>query len=203
MAERLKTKQEDFTVGREGLKLPIVEDFRIVQNFDVFRVMRLVWELNDYDISRESSYRGVQYPQRRFSYELVLPATSEKPLAVLRASYEPRDGLAIEAEAQYRRHDMDTTVTIGNETYGIYTTPATAGPFIPLLETSYSHSRGGSGSWSGPHADIRWLGEPMGNMRLKMPHYPEWPEDKQYEADDAAYAMKLRGLIGQTLEFLS
>lgn len=198
-------KEESEIVGRGGLRIPMYEwaghtqtDYRFIDFF------QRLWKLNGYDTAE--NFRKGYHESKAFSHELAIPATTDKPITILRASYVPEDKNEVEFRERLSHERAQwgqwSSVDVGVEEYGIYVLPPELGPLVPLLDVRYSHQHGGSGNQRDYGPSICRLGIPQSEHKFR-------PEDMTLPVQDIKritrdnYSQHMQQLMAETVEFLS
>jgi hypothetical protein len=143
--------EQSFTIGRSGLKVPLVEwrDGYGTNNIATF--LQELWVANS-NVSLRDVY-GRFDRERLGSKELVLPANDKDPLMVLRASYEPYritpKGLGITALSnsgveKYQILKAPETIDSFQEAYAIeYRDRAPHDDYLNVISGGWKLSKGG------------------------------------------------------------
>src|ERR1700721_1177068 len=173
--QKAETRPEGVITGRYGLWVPTEESVFLGTPKEKFLTFfQKLWRANGYgpkpkhfpslDKQLPLSPRLV-FPEG-FSHELVLPATKDKPLMVLKGSLTPEDRSEVEAQARLSALRAEwgqwSSVTSGKEQHGIYVPPAGLGQFEPLITVTQYHQYGGSDySFVEPSTRVSRLGQEL------------------------------------------
>ncbi|HTB49221.1 MAG TPA: hypothetical protein VK712_04005 [Verrucomicrobiae bacterium] len=164
MTEKLAIEAQEFTVGREDIKLPLPDDVES-SSWGVQQFMHDFEKLNGHQFNI-----GWTPDDRRIdgSYEIVLPAEAEKPLVVLRGGKKTLVSNS-EIGEQLARNNHDA-ITTRHEWGAILIPPTSAAGFSNFLSCEYSDWAGISSFPGASHWPMVTFKEKLFNDYMHSSH---------------------------------
>jgi L-ascorbate metabolism protein UlaG (beta-lactamase superfamily) len=194
MSEALGTDQPEFTIGREGLKIPTITEAPR-DGFAVGHFFRSFWELNEKPVDL------VQWSERQpYERELVVPAARLRPLVIINGHYQPtspvlrqREEDDYRARGAFGGHPGNHVITLGREVHQIKIPPESVGSFVTFLSYDYTDESGTYTGWANhdPVPNVYFEGDLI---------YSKFSRSDQIQGDSSVSLYKA---LAKTVELLS